>query len=1592
MRKYLLRALLLTTVCLWMSSSALADELSEGYYRIISAGNGTGYYSGDTPPDVNYNYEGKVAWYNDGGLVHWAACDAGDYSMVYQLKKQGDGWVILNLRDNTYVNKGTRSYGDKVSTSTTPTLQTITPSDQEGKYIIQNAEADFIYSMTSSHNGSDAEWGDLSVWGTPAECEKFGVNLWYLSPVAEEVVNYLRENDQKGTVVISAEPEAPVPGKKYVIKNATEDLFLNTIAGLSASITPTPDSFWQIEESGNTVDGYPTYLIKSVEKNAYWQHVDFADKRWTDDSPYDGYDWYGYAGMNAEFGPRENAMEVTILAAGSTSSWRSNNATAGYVLALKEIITTKKDYYYKLGHQNNDVGMEPWEEGVGWNFYRVTDSDDAYEELQNVISTYGNFNTEGLVMSSDPGYYDADKVAAYTAALQAAQALTGNEPRRIIRRISSELRTAAEAVAQVNPIKEGYYYIVTAGNGCGYYTGDTPPDVNYNFEGKKAMYNNGDLVSWKDFDTNDFNQIYHFYADSDDNWFVQSALNCTYIDKGSKTYSTTIATSFQPQTSQTFELVSEGKYTIKPNGNPYVYSLAATHNGSTAEEGNLNIWGSTSEAIKFGVNVWYVKTVPDDVMEEFAKTDAGLMGLCTEYEWLANNLPADEAPGYYYADAIQQLKDIIATARERAKNELSDEEKESLRQQLNEAAQHAQELRPLTDGYYYLVNNYEKYNTTFGAYPAIYTTRLSTGNGTTACYYDTFSPNNANYIYKVSKQGDDTYRIQNAYSLRYLNTGEGTGKAGEILTSTTDAANDQIIRWYSPGRFWIADTQSKDYGHALAYPTVLNKRSFIVGATTFSETVPTDLTGYNTWSLLPLSNEEAQSIITAQQTTDSATSEAYNSMISYSEEIAEQYAEMVDDDDNQYNTDAVTILKSRYSEVQNCINTRPYDITSTAATYQETEAALRDAFQKVLTTKPDTTSNQQLSGTPMGATSVDYDTNQPSTTVNTPADAFDNDYSTTYAAYERSTGWVGLDLGKKFIIEKIAYAPRANWAKRMVLGVFEGANQPDFSDAIPFYVIKNEPEYETMTSDTVICSRGFRYVRYVGPNEARCNVSELRFYGRPGAGDDSQLFQLTNLPLVVIRTEANVADVTSKTTWLPGQVNIISDGGTALKHDSMTVRGRGNGSWTFSKKPYKIKLANKSRLLNMPAKAKEWTLINNYGDKSLIRNNVAFELSRIFEMDYTPACTLVDVIFNGQYKGSYQLTDQVEVRKNRVDITQMTTEDNEGEAVTGGYLIELDAYSGSEPKHFTSSQYSIPVTVHYPKHDEITDEQFNYIVSAFNDLCKRVFSPDFKSETEGYATVLAEDTWLKYFLIAELSGNTDSYWSVYMTKDRNDKFRVSPVWDNDLAFDNDQRTHPILTMTGYLSFSSKSSAATGVRSFNRKIVESCPEQLKELWSWYRYNGNLNPDHMHEVIDSLGTENNLSQELNYTRWDILNVRTQQQYTTRGSYQAEVDYIYEYLADRIAWMDNMVGLEEPLGIHNTTDDIANEAKGGIHGHEGYILLRGFRDGAKVNIYTIDGQRITTTTVSDFETQVNLPKGIYIVKVSDGKAQKTEKIAVY
>lgn len=536
----------------------------------------------------------------------------------------------------------------------------------------------------------------------------------------------------------------------------------------------------------------------------------------------------------------------------------------------------------------------------------------------------------------------------------------------------------------------------------------------------------------------------------------------------------------------------------------------------------------------------------------------------------------------------------------------------------------------------------------------------------------------------------------------------------------------------------------------------------------------------------------------------------------------------------------------------------------------------------------------KLSGTVIGSKySVDYaNGNSQSTTVNTKDNVFDGDYATFFASYDRSRTWVGLDLGEKHVITKVGWSPRIDHQSRVELALFEGANNPDFSDALPIHIVKNPGENNTMHYADVNCSRGFRYVRYVSPNDVRCNLAELEFYGHPGEGDDSKLYQLTNLPTVVINTP-NAEEITSKEYELSSNVYIISDNGTKLLATSETgVRGRGNASWNFPKKPYRLKFDSKQSPLGAPASAKKWTLISNYGDKALMRNILAFEVSRRVGLSYTPFCHPVDVILNGEYRGSYHLCDQVEAASGRVEAKD-------------GYLIEVDAYAYSEDVWFSSNR-GTPVTIKHPDEDDITGDQQNFIADYFNKMEAAVFASNFTSETAGYRKYLDLDSFLKNFIVGEFAGNTDTYWSVYMYKDAADgKLYTGPIWDYDLAFENDQRTYPINNLSDYIYASRGSVASEAMRSLVTKIVKNDPAakaRLLELWTAARTEGGL--DDLNEMVDELEVLLQESQELNFKRWKILDQRVHENYQALGSYSSEVGTVRTYITKRLESLDKLI----------------------------------------------------------------------------------------
>ena len=570
-----------------------------------------------------------------------------------------------------------------------------------------------------------------------------------------------------------------------------------------------------------------------------------------------------------------------------------------------------------------------------------------------------------------------------------------------------------------------------------------------------------------------------------------------------------------------------------------------------------------------------------------------------------------------------------------------------------------------------------------------------------------------------------------------------------------------------------------------------------------------------------------------------------------------------------------------------------YYIWGWAYTKSDDQVWTEDHITATTAKKPDP-KPAKLSGTVIGSRySVDYTSGSQSTTVNVKNNVFDGNFDTYFASYDRSGTWVGLDLGSKHVITKIGYSPRITQSHRVELAMIEGANNPDFSDALPIHMIKQSAPERQMTYEQTSCSRGFRYVRYVSPNDVRCNLAELEFYGYEDEGDDSKLYQLTNLPTVVINTEGS-QEIVSKEEELSSTVYIISEEGTNLLATTETgVRGRGNASWDqFPKKPYRLKFKSKQSPLGAPASAKKWTLISNYSDKSLMRNILAFEASRRIGQAYTPYCHPVDVIVNGEYRGCYQLCDQVEAAEGRVPAKD-------------GYLIEIDAYAWKEVSAFWSWR-GTPVTIKHPDEDDITDSQRQHIESFFNQMETAALGEDFTDPEKGYRKYLDLESFLRNLLVGDFCGNTDLLWSVYMYKDAKDgKLYTGPTWDHDLSFDNDYRSYPVNANNDFIFLFVPSPASDAVRDITRRIVKEDPEAknlLAQYWNQALEEGDLKT--LPEYLDQTYVLLQESQELNFKRWNILDSQVHMNFQALGTYEAEVNFLKNCLKERLVKFDEYV----------------------------------------------------------------------------------------
>ena len=228
----------------------------------------------------------------------------------------------------------------------------------------------------------------------------------------------------------------------------------------------------------------------------------------------------------------------------------------------------------------------------------------------------------------------------------------------------------------------------------------------------------------------------------------------------------------------------------------------------------------------------------------------------------------------------------------------------------------------------------------------------------------------------------------------------------------------------------------------------------------------------------------------------------------------------------------------------------------------------------------------------------------------------------------------------------------------------------------------------------------------------------------------AQYVRMTDLPTIYIETFDGYG-IYSKEYYKYCKLHYVDEADNVTSYDSVSIRGRGNSTWNMAKKPYKLKFNNKEKFLGKGyAKAKKWTLLANAGDKTMMRNAITSAMGEFTTLKFNPAAKFVDMVLNDEYVGTYQISDQVDVRPHRVNIEEQPYPITDSTNITGGYLLEVDGFK--DGNSFTSSTYSAPVRIHYPEDEEIDRTQTNYIRNHVNAFEKALASADFTDSVKGY--------------------------------------------------------------------------------------------------------------------------------------------------------------------------------------------------------------------------------------------------------------------
>ncbi len=343
------------------------------------------------------------------------------------------------------------------------------------------------------------------------------------------------------------------------------------------------------------------------------------------------------------------------------------------------------------------------------------------------------------------------------------------------------------------------------------------------------------------------------------------------------------------------------------------------------------------------------------------------------------------------------------------------------------------------------------------------------------------------------------------------------------------------------------------------------------------------------------------------------------------------------------------------------------------------------------------------------------------------------------------------------------------------------------------------------------------------------------------------------------------------------------------------IRGRGNSTWQeFDKKSYKIKFDDRQNLFEMGSD-KDWVLLSNSVDYTLMRNEIALGLGQLLGLQYTSECQWVQLFYNEEYLGLYLLCEQVETGINRVNIEAPYGPED----IVVSFFVEL----GGELDGFTlplvdeaenNWQDYFSCEILYPQSSVITQYQQEYIEGYMQLVNSAILTKDWNTITD----LIDIESFCNWFLVNEIVLNGDMGWSMFAYKPQNDKLYLGPLWDFDQSCG--------VSGTGGADYETWYPDTSNQNAWFNTLIEmpEFRELLSEKWG----------ESLPAIQDFLQSEKEkaiiFQQDIdaNFERWPVLGSATwriRDEIGALKTYNENVDFLFTWLDKRISWLSAELG---------------------------------------------------------------------------------------